>query len=142
MAKILPSRLSRSIAAVLCSGLFALVAGFCLNLNANELNHGTMVTFTDSVEVPGAHGPIVLSPGTYVFEATNPLGSHAVVQIFNKDKTHLYATILAIRTHRATPSGTVITLVQKPGEQAQQLKTWFYRDAGYGQEFVYTPAND
>lgn len=138
MAKILPTRLVTFVA--LCAFLF--VAGFCRNVSANELNHGTMVTFSSPVEVPGANGPIVLAAGTYVFEATNPLCSHVVVQIFNKDKTQLYATVLAIRSYRAAVSGTVITLVQRPGEQAQSLKSWFYRDADYGQEFVYTPARD
>ena len=135
MAKTLSGKLLRFAAVVFCAGV--LVAGMSLNARANDMNHGTMVTFTSAVEVPAPNGVIVLSPGKYVFEVTGTRGDNIIVQIFNEDITHVYATVLAIRSYRAAPGATEFTLVQRPGETAQQIKTWFYRDYGYGQEFVY-----
>jgi hypothetical protein len=140
MRKISPARLLKFTAAVFCALLF--VAGFAPNSSANQLNHETMVTFTSPVEVPGPHGTIVLSAGTYVLEATNPFQSHIVVQIFNRDKTRLYATVLAIRSYRQTLSGTEVTFAQSQGDPVQKLKTWFYRNYDYGQEFIYAPEHD
>lgn len=135
MTKTLPTRLLKLAAAVFCSLLF--VGGFASNSNANDMNHATKVTFASPVEVPGPNGPVVLAAGTYVFEVSGTYGSNLTVQIFNQDITRLYATVLAIQCYRRTPAGTAITLVQRDGEPAQQLKTWFFRDNDHGQEFVY-----
>ncbi|MDE3168745.1 MAG: hypothetical protein KGL75_01275 [Acidobacteriota bacterium] len=135
MAKTLSGAILRFAAVAFCA--FVLVAGVSRSAKANDMNHGTLVTFTSAVEVPGPDGMILLAPGTYVFEVAGTRGDNTVVQIFNEDITHLYATVLAIRSYRAAPGGTEFTLVQKAGESAQRIKTWFYRDNDHGQEFVY-----
>jgi hypothetical protein len=135
MPKTLPARLLKLVAAVFCS--FLLVAAFSSRSSANELNHATKVTFASPVEVPSADGIVVLPAGTYVLEVSGTRGSNVTVQIFNQDITRLYATVMAIQTYRRTPAGTQVTLEQRDGSPAQQLKSWYYRDNDYGQEFVY-----
>ena len=57
----------------------------------------TLATFTEPVEISGQ----VLPAGTYVFKVADTMGDRDVVQIFNKDENHLYATILAACSQRA-----------------------------------------
>ena len=45
----------------------------------------------------------VLPAGTYVFKLMNPQSNRHIVQIFNKDQTKIYATILAIPNYRLKP---------------------------------------
>lgn len=61
-----------------------------------------------------------------------------IVQIFNKDESHLYATILAIPSYRLqTTDKTVITFAERAAGQAQAVRAWFYPGDNLGQEFVY-----
>jgi hypothetical protein len=49
------------------------------------------------VEIPGVHlkGWAVLPAGTYVFKILDSTSDRHIVQIFNKEETEIYATILA-----------------------------------------------
>jgi hypothetical protein len=61
-----------------------------------------------------------------------------IVQIWNKDKTNLITTILAIPNYRLEATeDTVIEFRERPANQPQALKAWFYPGYGYGIEFVY-----
>ncbi|MGI9071033.1 MAG: hypothetical protein ACR2JB_06850 [Bryobacteraceae bacterium] len=51
-----------------------------------------IVTFSSPVEIPGQ----VLEAGTYVFKLAHSESDRDLVQVFNKDETHLYGTFLAI----------------------------------------------
>ena len=55
----------------------------------------TMVTFDAPVEIPGISAQ-VLPAGTYVFRLADSAGNRHVVQIYNRDETHLYANILTV----------------------------------------------
>jgi len=115
--------------------LFGIIAS---PARADTWNQKTYVTLGAPVEIPGFHGPTVLSPGTYTFELLDSMSNRNIVQIFNKEQTHLYATILAIPDYRLTATGkTVIKFEERAGNAPEALRAWFYPGNSYGQEFVY-----
>ena len=52
---------------------------------ADEWNQKTIFTFSGPVEIPGQ----VLKPGTYVFKLMDSMSDRNIVEVFNKDETHL-----------------------------------------------------
>ena len=123
--------------ALLCS--FALVAmAFAVNVQADTFDKKTVITFSDSFEVPGVDAQI-LPAGTYVFKVFESFGDRNIVQIFNADETHLFTTILAINNFRLKPTEkTVMTFKERGEGQPEAIKAWFYPDNNFGQEFVYS----
>jgi hypothetical protein len=116
----------------------AVIIGSGSRVQADESNQKTLFTFSGPVEIPAFHGPTVLPKGTYVFKLLDALSDRNIVQIFNSDETHLYATILAIPDYRLTPSDkTVLTFEERAEGSPQAIKAWFYPGDDYGQEFVY-----
>jgi len=114
-----------------------------LNVKADEWNKKTVITFSGPVEIPGVHlkGWAVLPAGTYVFKLLDSQSDRHVVQIFNKDETIVYATILAIPNYRLKATDkTVITFRERPAGEPEALRAWFYPGANYGEEFVYPKA--
>jgi hypothetical protein len=115
-----------------------LVLGILPRAQAGEWNEKTVVTFTGPVEIPGFNGPQVLRAGTYVFKLLNSRSDRNIVQIFNKNESHLYATILAVPDYRLKPTGhTVIKFQERAEGSPQAIKAWFYPGDLYGQRFVY-----
>jgi len=105
--------------------------------NAQVYNQKTIVTFNKPVEIPGV-GAQVLPAGKYVFKLVDSLSSRDIVQIFNEDETHVYATILAIPNYRLKPtSETVIRFKERAAGAPGALKAWFYPGNTFGEEFVY-----
>src|SRR6185503_7186145 len=97
----------------------------------------TMVTFSAPVEIPGISAQ-VLPAGTYVFRLMNSPSDRHIVQILNKDETHLYANILAIPNWRLKPTDkTVMTFAERAAGEPQAIRAWFYPGDNSGQEFVY-----
>ena len=124
-------------------GLVSMGTLLTTTAKADEWNQKTVVTFSGPVEIPGVHvaGWGVLPAGTYVFKLLDSQSDRHIVQIFNKDETTIYATILAIPNFRLTPtSKTVITFSERPAGQPEALRAWFYPGMNYGQEFVYPKA--
>jgi hypothetical protein len=116
------------------SAVLLVCVGWLPALKADEWNKKTEVTFTEPVEIPGQ----VLPAGTYVFKIADTLGDRDVVQIFNKDETHIYATILAIPDYRMEPTGkTVINFEERASTAPQAVRAWFYPGDNYGYQFVY-----
>lgn len=61
-----------------------------------------------------------------------------IVQIFNKQQTHLFATIVTGPDYRLQPTGrTVITFAETSAGNPLALRAWFYPGDPYGQQFVY-----
>jgi hypothetical protein len=61
-----------------------------------------------------------------------------IVQIFNEDESHLYATILAIPNYRLQATDkTVMTFAERAVGEPQAIRAWFYPGDNSGQEFVY-----
>lgn len=97
----------------------------------------TTVTFSAPVEIPGINAQ-VLPAGMYVFRLLDSLSDRNVVQIFNKDQSHLYATILAIPNYRLKATDkTVMTFAERAAGDPQAIRAWFYPGDNFGQEFVY-----
>ena len=110
---------------------------------ADESDRKTVVTFSNSVEIPGVHlvGWGVLPAGTYVFKIFDSQSDRHIVQIFNQDETVVYATILAIPNYRLQATDkTVMTFRERPVGQPEALRAWFYPGRNWGEEFVYPKA--
>jgi len=120
-------------ATIFCLSLAALA--FSASVNADAWNKKTILTFSQPVEVPG----VVLPAGTYVFKLLDSASNRHIVQIFNQDQTHIYATVLAIPNYRLQVTGkTVITFVERAAGEPQAIRAWFYPGDNFGQEFVYS----
>lgn len=118
--------------------LYALALCFAvlcaLPVLADQWNKRTVITFGEAVELPG----VVLPPGTYVFKLFDSMSNRNIVQVFNEDETHIYATILAIPNYRLEPAEkTVVRFDERPVQMPEALKAWFYPGDNFGQEFVY-----
>jgi len=58
--------------------------------------------------------------------------------VFNKDESHIYATILAIPNFRLRATDkTVMTFAERAAGEPQAIRAWFYPGDNWGQEFVY-----
>jgi len=113
---------------------------FSPRVNADDYDHMTTVTFSAPVEIPPVYitGMRILPAGTYVFKLVNSSNDRHIVQIFNKDQTKIYATILAIADYRLTPKDkTVITFNEGIAGKPDAIRAWFYPGANWGEEFVY-----
>ncbi len=101
---------------------------------ADTWNKKTVVTFSQSIEVPGK----VLPAGTYTFVLLDSSSDRHIVQIFNADGSQLITTILAINDYRLKPTGdTVMKFNERAGDSPEALRAWFYPGDNFGQEFVY-----
>jgi hypothetical protein len=128
-------KLFKTLAALFC--LVALCAFVVPTATADDWNRETIITFSGPVEVPGV-GAQTLPAGTYVFKVLNSQADRHIVQIFNKDKTHVFTTILAIPNYRLhSTDKTVITFRERPAGQPEALRAWFYPGHEWGEEFVY-----
>src|SRR2546421_6254323 len=105
--------------------------------SADAWNRKTIITFSAPVEVPGV-GAQVLPAGTYVFKILDSLSDRHIVQIFNKEETHVFTTILAIPNYRLKATDkTVVTFKERAEGEPQAIRAWFYPGREWGEEFVY-----
>jgi len=119
--------LTTAVAMLLCTG-------FLPAARADEWNKETVATFTEPVEIPGQ----VLPAGTYVFKLADSMSDRTIVQIFNKDQNHIYATLLAIPDYRLQPTTkTVLQFEERNATAPRAVQAWFYPGDVYGYEFVY-----
>ena len=124
--------------AFVCAFGIATVAILCAGTaSAQTLSKKTTVTFNMPVEIPGV-GAQVLPAGVYVFRLMDSLSDRNIVQVFNKDESHIYATILAIPNFRLRATDkTVMTFAERAAGEPQAIRAWFYPGDNWGQEFVY-----
>jgi hypothetical protein len=114
--------------------IIAFTLFFELAAHADEADQSTTITFSAPVQVPGQ----VLPAGSYLFKLVSRDSDLNTVQIFNADRTVLYATFQTIPTDRREPTGdTVIALAKQGGGQPDALLKWFYPGDDTGHEFVY-----
>jgi hypothetical protein len=131
----LSKRCSRALAFAFSITLLCIM--FSGTASAQTWNKRTSVTFSGPVEIPGV-GAQVLPAGTYVFRLLDSQSDRHIVQIFNKDESHLYATILAIPNYRLQATDkTVMTFAERAVGEPQAIRAWFYPGDNSGQEFVY-----
>lgn len=116
-------------------GVVAVAMAIGFSTRADTFNKLSVLTFSQPVELPGN---IALPAGTYSFKLLDSLGNRNIVQVFNKDRTHLYATILAINNYRVEPTDkTVVRFSETAAGAPNAIKEWFYPGDNFGQEFVY-----
>ncbi len=131
-------KLSTAVKPILC---LALMCAFVPSAaQADAWNRKTVVTFSGPVEIPGVHaaGWGILPAGTYVFKVLDSLSDRHIVQIFNKEETQIYATILAIPNYRLKATDkTVMTFAERAAGEPEALRAWFYPGRNWGEEFVY-----
>ena len=134
-ARNLSKRLSRALVFTFAVGV--LCTTFSGTASAQRWNKKTTVTFSAPVEIPGVDAQ-VLPAGTYVFKLLDSKSDRHIVQVFNKDQTHVYATILAIPNYRLKATDkTVMTFAERGAGQPQAIRAWFYPGDNSGQEFVF-----
>src|SRR5262245_25016397 len=120
------------VATIFCLSLAALA--FSASVNADAWNKKTIVTFSQPIEVPG----VVLQAGTYIFKLPDSASIRHIVQIFNEDQNHIYATVLAIPNYRLQVTGkTGFMFTERAAGEPQAIRAWFYPGDNFGQEFVY-----
>ena len=111
-----------------------LLGGMVSRATADESDQKTSFTFSGPVEIPGQ----LLQAGTYVFKLADSGADRDIVQVFNKDETHLYGTFLAVADQRLRPAGKpIITFEEAPAGSPEAVKAWFYPGDTFGHEFVY-----
>src|SRR5580704_9545782 len=111
-----------------------LLGGIVQRAAADDFDQKTVFTFSGPVEIPGQ----VLSAGTYVFKLADSSSDRNIVQVFNKDESHLYGTFLAIPDYRLKPADKpIITFEERPIGTPEAVKAWFYPGQNYGHDFVY-----
>ena len=124
-------------------GLALIGAVFSPGAKADDWNRRTIITFSGPVEIPGLHlkGWGILPAGTYVFKIVDSQTNRHIVQIFNREETVVYATIIAIPNFRLKATDkTVITFRERPAGQPEAIRAWFYPGRNWGEEFVYPRA--
>ena len=118
--------------------IFATMLAFLIMLpvaRASEEDQATELTFNKAVQIPGR----VLPAGTYWFILVESNTDPKVVQIFNADRSTLYATILTNNVERLKPTdNTAITFADRGSMQPETLVTWFYPGYTSGHEFVFS----
>jgi hypothetical protein len=118
-------------AALTVAGLFITAAS---TVRADEWNKRTVITINEPIQLPNT----VLPAGTYVFKLLDSPSDRHIVQVFDKDETHLLTTILAIPNYRLQPTGkSAFAFWETQAGNPQALRAWFYPGDNFGQEFAY-----
>ena len=106
---------------------------------ASDEDQATKLTFNKAVQIPGR----VLPAGTYWFVLPDNNAAPNIVQIFNSDRSALYATVLTINAERSNPTdSTAITFAERGSMQPENIVTWFYPGDTSGHEFVYSNSEE
>jgi hypothetical protein len=119
--------------AVVC--FMTLAAGiFAFRAQASGWDKRTILTVDQTIQIRNT----VLQPGTYVLRLADNLADRHIVQIFDRDQTHIIDTVMAIPNERLQPTGDSRFLFwETPPGTAKALRAWFYPGDDFGQEFPY-----
>jgi len=104
---------------------------------AQDLNTDktTYVTFSAPVALPG----ITLPAGDYLFKLLDSQVNRNVVQVYDHDRSKLFATVMAMPAQRNEVTGeTVITFHEAPANAAPAVRYWYFPGDRFGQEFAYS----
>jgi len=122
----------RALRALCCA--VAITAFFVPGVRADEYTKQTFLTFSGPVQLPG----VTLAAGTYMFKLADPESGRRAIQVWDKDGTKLYTTLLTIPDQRMkVTDNPVVMFSERPSGQAQAIRSWFYPDESIGFEFVY-----
>jgi hypothetical protein len=102
---------------------------------ASASNNRTTITFSQTVEVPGA---ILPGGSTYVFKLLKSVGNRRMVQISNEADDKVLAICLTIPDYRHQPtSHTIVEFGESSAGSSVPIKVWFYPGEKNGYRFVY-----
>src|SRR4051812_37972325 len=119
---------------ILGIGAAVMLSSTLASAQAPDTNRATIVTFSAPVSLPG----VTLPAGSYLFKLGDSQVNRNIVQVFDKDRSKIYATILAIPAQRNEPADeTVITFRESPANAAPAIQYWYYPGETMGQEFAY-----
>ena len=97
-------------------------------------DRSTFVTISAPVSIPG----MVLPAGEYLFRIADSQTNRNIVQIYDKERSKIFATLIAVAAERNEPSNeSVITFRETPANEAPALRYWYYAGEKTGQEFAY-----
>lgn len=112
----------------------ALLLGATLASAQIDDSRTTVVTFSAPVALPG----VTLPAGSYLFKLADSQTNRNIVQVFDKDRSKIFAMIIAIPAQRNEVSDeTVITFREAPANAAPAVRYWYYPGEKSGQEFAY-----
>jgi len=121
-----------------CILAFAFVCASIVTLpsaRADEWDQASKITFSQPVQIPGR----VLPAGTYWFVLVDSINDRNIVQVFNSDRSMVYATILTVGTQSVTtPDNTAITFAKPEPMQPDAIVSWFYPGEATGHQFLYS----
>ena len=110
----------------------SLVGALVPSLKADDWDKKTIITINEQVAVEG----VVLPPGEYVLKLLGSPSNRQIVEIFNRDETHLIGVELALAAYRLEPgNGSNLSFYELPAGQLPALRTWFYPGESNGIEF-------
>src|SRR3954471_6729375 len=119
---------------ILGIGAAVMLSATLASAQAPDTNNTTIVTFSAPVSLPG----VTLPAGSYMFKLADSQVNRNIVQVFDKDRSKILATILAIPAERNEPADeTVITFAESPANAAPAIRYWYYPGDKRGQEFAY-----
>jgi hypothetical protein len=125
----------RGLRAAIAFGVVAVAMAIGFSARADTFNKLSVLTFSAPVELPGN---VTLPAGTYAFKLMDNFGYRHIVQVFDKDQSQLFATVLAIPNYRVTATDKTVTRFSETAAGAPNaLKEWFYPGDNFGHEFVY-----
>lgn len=121
--------------AFITTGLLLALVMTLPSARASERDQATEITFSKSVQIPGR----VLPAGTYWFVVSEANTSRNIVQIFNSNRSMLFATVLTINTESLTTTDkSAITFAEREPMQPETILSWFYPGHTFGHQFVYS----
>lgn len=113
--------------------MIALGVFFELAAHADDTNEFTKITFSAPVQIPGR----VLPAGTYIFQQAAPNDDLNFIQVFNADRSTLYARLQTVPAERSEATGDTAITLAEPENGYPVLVKWFYPGRLDGHEFVY-----
>jgi len=94
----------------------------------------TYFTFNAPVVLPG----IVLAPGTYIFEISNPNTSADAVQVLDRNRSKLYLNALTAPADRHTRDLKAEIVLGESGRSVpHRVEAWFAEGHTTGRRFLY-----
>lgn len=127
--------MKRFMALAVASCLIFFASVMTPSANGQNGDRKSVVTFSEPVEIPGG---TVLPAGTYFFKLLNSDSGRWVVQIFNENQTHTFATVITVQDFRYHPTDKgVMTFAERPAGEPPAIKEWFFPGENFGRQFVY-----
>lgn len=116
-------------------GLLFAFGTFLPVARADYFDEATKIAFSQPVEIPGQ----VLPAGTYWFVLANHGRNENIVQVFNADRTKVYAIIHTAASEREKEaSSTTLIFAERPAGEPVALLAWFHPNLLDGHQFLYS----